>query len=922
MKRIRIGPFEIGLANVGLALGKEAVQFAAEELVGGGLSTVTKTVLSQVNLAEGETETPESLVTLCVNRALVHAAMETLAAADRHRDRSRAIKRTVEPTIITLDDLDPEFLEDPESIPVRDKLERGVDIELTEAGFSAEQVRAFLGPLQDKFIIALRDLWKRMRLDGKTPRALGVTPGLGPAAERARLWNEAEKALIAWPDDADANTLFRDRELFPKPFSIRDIYVDLRAYEVLEDTDGGMDADVVARDRAEERKRRARRVDLMPAVTDWMNDADGPPIRFVSGGPGCGKSTFARMLAADVAADPAWRVRCVELHMVGKGDLWQWITDTTAKSRRQARAMIDGALAHRRVLLILDGLDELATRGPKGMERAAEIAGEISDRLQAFKADRSHVRALFLGRDLAVQRGEVAAFGRARTLHVMPLLPSDDLIDSLKWEGDRPDDELVGLLNRKFDEGGVVTPRIPEASPAGSAVRELLATPVTQALLVRYLAAHPQAQDGDGGPGLLETLDRAILYYDVLKDTHARSWGRLSGTELNALPRFEPFLRFMEDVALASFQESTRAASVEAIAKLLPDQALRSDLRLAARKSDIVPEQALLAFHVRFRGDVGDRRIEFTHKSFADYLLARRLLRAAREKVDLGAWGRLFGAFRIEMAVVDFLRPEAARWRAGGELVTGEIGGGEIAAAGVRDHLAGLLTETVGPGFPVASLTGAMGGAMGDAPGTGHLARRVADAEVALLATLDAVCRALDSEEQPARATIDWPDDWAAWRMIARQPPPSDDFDVRMRRKPPTDPVRECLGRLIYVMDGAGPGNEESSIAGAAEEMSRPRRLRLDNAVLLGADLERADLQRAVLRDANLEGAVLRGANLEGADLRRADLRRAVLRDADLRRADLRGVKGGEGETGLRASRNLENAILTPALRESLGLEP
>jgi uncharacterized protein YjbI with pentapeptide repeats len=69
----------------------------------------------------------------------------------------------------------------------------------------------------------------------------------------------------------------------------------------------------------------------------------------------------------------------------------------------------------------------------------------------------------------------------------------------------------------------------------------------------------------------------------------------------------------------------------------------------------------------------------------------------------------------------------------------------------------------------------------------------------------------------------------------------------------------------------------------------------LSRAGLRGADLSRADLSRAGLRGADLSRANLRGADLSRANLRGADLSRANLRGADLRgaylsRADLRGA--------------------------------
>jgi len=64
----------------------------------------------------------------------------------------------------------------------------------------------------------------------------------------------------------------------------------------------------------------------------------------------------------------------------------------------------------------------------------------------------------------------------------------------------------------------------------------------------------------------------------------------------------------------------------------------------------------------------------------------------------------------------------------------------------------------------------------------------------------------------------------------------------------------------------------------------------LTDADLRGADLTGAHLFRADLTGTDLRGANLRGADLTGADLFRGDLREADLREADLRVADLTGA--------------------------------
>lgn len=956
----------------------------AKSVVGFGLGPVAG-VLDGFSLAEGEIETVDGKIKLWLNRALADAMLEIFAEAQK--ETVTELPTHVEEAPLAAGHLPANFLRDPWTLDVWRVAGEPVLTVLTEAGIERPRALELCGDFADRFTLKLRGQWRAMKLDGEGVRAALSTDKLDEACDVAEAWRKERDTLIGWPKDKDNNLIFS------REFPIAEIYVPLRGFEVLEKGGSGFDWDVMERRRDLDRKPKARWGDLMTEIGTWLDDpeADGV-LRFVSGGPGSGKSTFARLLAATRAAHPQWRVKFLQLHRLRDRDVWDYLT---GKGEAVEEAMMVQALAGRRVLLILDGLDELTTLGREGRDRALKLVDRLEGALQDQQDRGRHVRAVILGRDLSVQRAEREATDNAPTLHVQPLTAYDSFVERFEWVGDKPNDDLLKQWWGRIKLNGYDTRVITAGSHAGKAIRDLTELPVTNALLALYLVRHhPVSPEAD--LHLLEDLDRATLYHDMLKGIHERDWGgKLNGTKLNALTDFGAFLVFLEDVGLACFQDDTRTASLAAVEVALTDPRVKAGLRPALEDSDSLPEQALMAFHVRLATIEGQERLEFAHKSFADYLLARRLLRAAREGVDLGGWARLFGAFRIEMAVVDFLRPEAERQR--------DAEGLFLTAA--RDHLTGLVTDAAGDGFVVSEFD-AFGGA------SAALARQVADTELALLATLDAACRGLDGDEagskgEIGRAAVKWPDEWAAWRMIGRQPPPSDDRQIHLRRKAPSDPFRECVARLNFVLDmGAPKKNNRRSprlrldnvdFRGADLRYANLRRASLEGARLNGSDLQGAYLWRASLADANLEDSILRdavcrraqltgvnldsadlqhadlqgatfrranckGANFEdaklidadfreanlqdasfvgaalwnakldeadlyGADLRRADLRGASLVGSDLRDVDLSGVnliwhRGGQGETGIRSGRNVDQAILSAARRASLGLEP
>jgi|GEM_PF-872992 len=1002
-------PVEFDWRKTTLKLSKIAIKFAVTG-VPPRPGAVIDAVVDNIKLApdaagkEGAAPTPEALITLWLNQAMALAMIDVFRdAQDYARD---PLPLEIEESVVHPGGLDPTKLYEPQDVDVWAMVGDATLRRLVDCGVAAETALEVAGDLADRFVERFWGLVAGHEARGGTIPNLLNRDILRQRAEEAATWIGNRRRLIATPREADKNPLLDGKA------SLDQIYVPLKAYDAVEDSRLKGLRRRGDREDAGDSRPLMRMVDLDRELDRWVDDPEAQPVRIVAGGPGYGKSSAAVKLAARRVVDPGWRVLLVPLHQVDEAMTWDSVEDTIrATSTVNPKALVRAAKA-RRVLLIFDGLDELATKNESGVLPLDGLVSQIREVVGIRNRDGLGTRALLLGRDLAAGEAGRAAHAADDMLHVLPLRPTEDDRDRYRWQGDAPDFDHRQKWWRRYREAVPGAPELPDSLFENKTFAEITSLPVLMSLLAFSLGEEPVPDD-------LADLGRVELYDNICKAAYRRAWGQSEQSPYWGVESEEGFFRLVEDIALATWRRNSRRATVEdlrAVLKASAGAAGEKQADLIAGGDGDGAKRLLMLFFFRdgVAGEVrtarADRMVfEFTHKSFADYLLARRLLRAAREEVDLRTWGRLFGAFRIEMAVVDFLRPDAVRQRASEGLD----------AEAVRDCLAGLLAEAVGPGFPTDCFAAPDG-----LPPTGTLAKSVADAEVALLATLDAVCRTLDRKVQldgtpeagaevdpgaedpgaeekaepanptetwePGRAAVEWPDEWAAWRMIARQPPPSDDFEVRVRLKPPTDPFRESLGRLIYVMDGQR--RNDDSIAGGAGEKSRLRRLRLDNANLQAANLRGADLEGANLLganllganllganllganllDANLLGANLMGANLQDADLRRAnllganlmganlqdanllganlldadlqdaDLQDANLQDADLQDADLQdanlqdadlqdanlqdanlsGVRGGHGERGIAAARNVEHAILTKRLRDSLGLTP
>lgn len=867
---------EFNWAAAGLGLAKSVVGLGLGPMAG---------ALDGFSLAESEVNTINGQIKLWLNRALSDAMLEIFAEAQI--ETVSELPTHVEEAPLEVGYLPEIFLADPWTLEVWPVAGEPILTALTDVGIERQRALELCGNLADRFILRLRDNWRIMNLDGDNVRARLSTVGLDEACAIADAWIRDRETMIWWPKNRSNNAIFE------KEFPVSKIYVPLRGFEVIDQNESGFDWDAMEIRKKIRNKPSARIVDLMDEMKMWLNTPEESGVlRFISGGPGSGKSTFSRMLAATIAADPLWRVRYVQLHRLGRSDIWERLM---GEGDLRVQKMMEQALSSRRVLLVLDGLDELSTLGASGRDRALTMVSRLESIIQGQNDQNRWLRAVVLGRDLAVQRISSEVTDEAKILHVQPLTAHRNFLEAFDWKGDVPNGDLLSEWWAKVGSFGFEIPIIPSGSESEYAVEELFSSPVTNALLALFFKRKWGWMLESEMDIILRDLDKATLYYEIIKGIHERQWGVLRGTQLNALTNFGSFLIFLEDVALACFRDDTRTASLVAVEASLTDPEVIIGLRPTLIKSDSLPDQALMAFHVRLVAIEGEQRLEFTHKSFSDYLLARRILRAAWASSSLDDWLQRFGSFQLEMPVIMFMRSEASRQRAVDEK--------NLRIA--HSNLSSLLSIAVDTGFPLGCFS-----ECDNLPETSLINQHVANAELAIVAALDAVCRSLDDHLEIVHATVEWLDVWAAWRLIARHPPIWSDLPDIVERDENSDVFRQCLGRVLYKPhdDVTALKNNVTSdpdregvdyfifnlnrvdLRGADLHGAALVGARLVGANLRGSDLDTADLSSANLTGANLRAASLRSSRLRGAQLQRAHLRSANLCESDIRGASLMGA--------------------------------
>jgi hypothetical protein len=290
--------------------------------------------------------------------------------------------------------IDSAFLNDPLSLPLVGAVQVSFGQWLEAHGIASTIAEVIASRLGSHFVYELNQEWVRNNRLYEPLRAATTTP-FTRAGEREMAWSLYRAHLVRQVDES----------LFDEPFSLRQIYVPLRAYHL--DEPPGLTR--------QEQKQRRVVVDLAGALDQWL--ADEPrddAVRIISGGPGSGKSSFAKMYAARLAQKSSRRFVFVPLHQFDPaGDL---VTSVGEFVRATGILPYNplGEGGDNSLLLIFDGLDELAMQGKVATDVALAFVREVQRQTGLRNHSYSRLFAIITGREVVVQATAVDFRKRGR----------------------------------------------------------------------------------------------------------------------------------------------------------------------------------------------------------------------------------------------------------------------------------------------------------------------------------------------------------------------------------------------------------------------------------------------------------------------------------------------------------------------------
>ena len=850
---------EIGLFGIGAYLGDTNSM--------AGSVNATKGLFDSVSLQDSDETKAYRLVILSIATAVSDLSATSLSEAQQEAAQKsfEAFRKKIS-KVLENDShvLSPKFFDNPSNLPLYQEVRKELIAALKTVRLEKKKTINHIGGKLDKaFNSSVFNILRAQAQYFQTLLPAIETKGrdvlqheLNWDAYRAHLIHQFEIAPVFGQEETKV--------------SLSQLYIAPRAqwFEKADDEDG-------------EPETKAHTVWLTENINAWIEaGSSSNTIKLIHGGPGRGKSTFAKALAAELAVDEGVQPLFIELqNMPWDSKLIDGIGDyfTQVGEHFQINPLSsEFKNVNRPFVLIFDGLDELARPGGRG---ADELARDFSRALELMLLNLNNdnaLRALVIitGRDSIIQALQSCTQG----------LPPQNALES---SGYAPISKNKTEKNELVDQRTEWWKQFASATGKAAKVPLALTTEKLEDLSNEPLLCYLMGL-ADIAKNWKAVADNPnLLYQDLLYDVWDRKWGGGKKGPAESFTSEEDFNLLMETMGLAAWHgdgSENRIATLDGFENACTVTYATKvwEKFQGDHGQDLGQSLSSLALTFYFkRANADSQGIEFGHKSFSEYLVARLLFRSALElaedydrprsnsEVLLKDWLKLAGQTCIDDYIFPFIRNEA-RTRTNEELIH------------ARNNLEKLFNTIIQDGMPAHKENSI----------TWRRAEQIQrNGLIAFLACFNAIIREL-------------------FIRIPKTPLVSPDWGADS-----TEPAR-FIRRLI---DSHG-SQEYEYISLSHMDFTHSHSSFLNSIFLPLAKLERTNFQssnlmNAVLTFANLSDANLSDTNLRWANLRGTNLIRANLRGADLTETNLDQVNLSQADlTKTRlVNANLTNAELTGA---------
>ncbi len=601
---------------------KTAVQATAQGATGnliGSAATIVKGIFDISKTTELELKV-EELAWLLIARSLTQAITEMLTS-DQDLFGSNIDEAAIANVAAKIEDkineseisIDNDFFEAPHYLVLLDDLEIALIEWFQQLGLDEAKAKSTYERLKGQFTFSLDKEWVT-----NASQYTSIIDQLNTPFTKATVKQRSIRQYHSWLQQQV------NERMFDEAFGLRQIYVPLRAYyEVRNQSTDNEEQEIISSEENIIINSRAQQniskkvCDLYSEISDWLSTyQESDTLRIISGGPGSGKSSFAKILAAKLAEKSGQAVLFIPLHRFRLDD---YLLEAVRKFVSINPILMNTDLTNEYdLLLIFDGLDELSMQSGSN---AKEAASSFIEEVKVALRDQSSLRwkAIITGRELSVQSQKSQLKKEKIVLHLLPYFISDDEREEFDdSEGLLIEDQRNNWWQKLAELKGLEFDSLPNE----------LATehlePITTEPLLNYLVSLSYLRQD---VTFTEDTNLNQIYADLLDSVHERKYTATGiHKSLNDMDK-DNFIRILQEIALAVWHENGRTATVDQIKKQCEVANIVSYFGEFSNDMKSGVTRLLMAFYFReFGNNQGDKTFEFTHKSFGEYLTAKRIM--------------------------------------------------------------------------------------------------------------------------------------------------------------------------------------------------------------------------------------------------------------------------------------------------------
>ena len=790
-----------------------------------------------------------------------------------------------------------DFFEHPENLPFLKDVKASFLNWLKTVIANPNQAESISNRLSEYFASALFQEWKNNQSQYQVILDELDNP-FAKAQEKQRQWYYYRASLQKQIQEP----------VFDEAFSLKEIYINLRAYYESSSKENTDVDDIVNN---EKYNRKTQRIVVNPTteLDKWLDKADkNDPIRMITGAPGSGKSSFGKIWAAQ-QAEKGKNVLFIPLHrFTVTGDLINSVGEFLTYGDIFTHNPMEKENQELSLIVIFDGLDELAKQGKIGEQTAKDFVDEIRILVNNFNQNKTRLQVLILGREVVIQANSNKFKHTDKLIYLLPYFLTDKEKRKYKYIDK---ENLLEKDQRQLWWQKYAKAKGKDYTGLPSALNRDNLIDITSQPLLNYLVVLSYERNNIQFD---ENTNINQIYADLLTAVYERGYEgeNRQHQAIEGISERE-FKRILMEIALTCWHGNGRTTTIKEIQircesgnlKQLLQKFEKSLQGSEEEKSKASISNLLLAFYFRESGDLqgSDKTFEFSHKSFGEYLTAIRLVQGLKmiddeltrseenygtydEKQALIDWANLCGASPLDFDTFPFICREMRLQK-------------PTDVEAWQKRLCKLIEYLMVKAMPIEAL---------NLPSFQMMIEYSKNAESALLIVLNACARVINAKKIKQLSVIDWKSSENFGEWISRLIGQRKDFELLL--------ITDCLSYLdlkecdLRLRDFFGAILEEAIL-----ERANLVRANLVRAILEGANLGRANLGRANLEEAILVGAILVRAILVGAILVGANLEGAILEEANLVRANLERANLGRANLG-RANlvgANLEEANLEGA---------